>query len=698
MDFKNFISEEQGSTAVMAFGRYNPPTIGHQKLINKVHEVAKEHNGEAHVIASHSENTAKDPLPQDKKIGYLKKVAPAGVRVSGSSKEHPSLFHAASKLHAAGHKHLVVVAGSDRVGEYEKTLKKYNGVEGKHGYYKFKSIKVVSAGQRDPDAEGAEGMSGTKLRGHARAGEMDKFKSGLPKEIHSHAKEIAKHIQSIKEDYENPYRFDDGTPEGTEYMRKMTPGEKKEATEVKQDSQIKGRPGTQPAKYYSGMSKSTKVARDAQFKKQAKMDSKDPAAYKPAPGDNAETIPSKYTQAFKRKFGENKLPVLLVDMKKLYEEATEVEYDTIKTKNFDICPSAYDAFTKHIEDANNNVLFMNTTYFVGGRMEEDPLLKQRELLKAAIEATDGYLGVEKAASKSGKALPAMIVDFNYYVKRAMQSLELLGVLDQHDYIQSHIDEMAKLSSNEVKMDYRGIIPTTTKMTFSQKMNAVNEEVQLDEAAEKGLAAKADKSGVSIGTLRKVYKRGVAAWRTGHRPGTTPQQWGMARVNSYIMKGKTYHTADKDLREETEEITDQDLDKIVEDLGWEDIVDLYNDDELFSDDSEELDESLSMQARLKKKQSFARFRGKRGVAKGLKLHRASDMATLQRRAKVAARNALYRRFLKGRDKSQLSASEKDRLEQQVGRLKVIQSTLAQKLMPKIRSIEQKRLASYRATKR
>ena len=77
-----------------------------------------------------------------------------------------------------------------------------------------------------------------------------------------------------------------------------------------------------------------------------------------------------------------------------------------------------------------------------------------------------------------------------------------------------------------------------------------EEVSIDESSDKGLAAKAEKSGVSVGTLRKVYRRGVAAWNSGHRPGTTPQQWGMARVNSYITKGKgTYHGADKDLREQ-----------------------------------------------------------------------------------------------------------------------------------------------------
>ena len=74
--------------------------------------------------------------------------------------------------------------------------------------------------------------------------------------------------------------------------------------------------------------------------------------------------------------------------------------------------------------------------------------------------------------------------------------------------------------------------------------------QITEEASAGLAAKAKKSGVSLSTLKKVYRRGVAAWNSGHRPGTTPQQWGMARVNSYITKGKTYHTADKDLRSES----------------------------------------------------------------------------------------------------------------------------------------------------
>lgn len=246
MDFKRYIREKKESTeapeettAVMAFGRFNPPTVGHEKLIQKVHAVAKEHKGEAHVIASHSQGTMKDPLPQDKKIGYLRSIAHGQVNISGSSKQEPTIFHAASRMHDAGHSHLVIVAGSDRVEQYQRDLDRYNGVAGKHGYYNFKSIKVISAGQRDPDAEGVEGMSGTKMRGHAVAGRISQFMLGLPEALKSHAKEMMDHIKSVSssilpsknknnEDYENPYRFDWGTPEGTEYMKKMTPSMKTE--------------------------------------------------------------------------------------------------------------------------------------------------------------------------------------------------------------------------------------------------------------------------------------------------------------------------------------------------------------------------------------------------------------------------------------------------------------------------------------
>lgn len=113
-----------------------------------------------------------------------------------------------------------------------------------------------------------------------------------------------------------------------------------------------------------------------------------------------------------------------------------------------------------------------------------------------------------------------------------------------DKLNAKMDYSSKIKQDDIT------VKNSMKEAFDDPEDEKNED--LDESATKGLAAKAKKSGISIGTLRKVYNRGMAAWNSGHRPGTTPQQWAMARVNSYIGKGKgTYHGADKDLREEVD---------------------------------------------------------------------------------------------------------------------------------------------------
>lgn len=197
----NPIQEAKEKRVVLTFGRFNPPTTGHEKLIHKVESEAEKQGAEAHVIASHSEGTGKNPLPKDKKVGYLKKVAAPGTHVTGASKEHPTLLHHLSNLHKAGVEHVTIV--SDKEEEFGNMAKKYNGVEGKHGHYNFKSINSLSSGKRDPNAKGTEGISGTKMREHARSGNMKEFKKGLPKALHPHADEIASHIKSVKEDYIN---------------------------------------------------------------------------------------------------------------------------------------------------------------------------------------------------------------------------------------------------------------------------------------------------------------------------------------------------------------------------------------------------------------------------------------------------------------------------------------------------------------
>jgi hypothetical protein len=201
------IMEASERHAVVAFGRMNPPTTGHEKLIHKVEDTAKETGGEAHIIATHTEGNPKNPLPSKAKVGYIKKFVKPDTKVISSSKDSPTLLHQLSNLHNSGVKHVTMVAGSDRVREFHDLIHKYNGKQGAHGHYDFKSIKVVSAGGRDPDAEGTTGISGTKMREYAHAGNEKKFKSGLPKALHPHAKEIMGHITKTDESFNNVFEL-----------------------------------------------------------------------------------------------------------------------------------------------------------------------------------------------------------------------------------------------------------------------------------------------------------------------------------------------------------------------------------------------------------------------------------------------------------------------------------------------------------
>jgi hypothetical protein len=149
-----------------------------------------------------------------------------------------------------------------------------------------------------------------------------------------------------------------------------------------------------------------------------------------------------------------------------------------------------------------------------------------------------------------------------------------------------------------------------------------------------------------------------------------------------------------IAEKREMFSENDINEMVDSLTWEDIVDLYPEEDLIEEETEQLDEKISAQSRLKRRQGFARGRTKRNTSKGIKLRRASTPAILQKRAQLAARRAIYQRLLRGRDKSSLSASEKDRVEQQVKNMKNIQVSIATRMVPKMRSIEQKRLANYR----
>jgi hypothetical protein len=165
----------------------NPPTVGHQKLIDRVKSLAKSQNADHDIRVSHSVDPKKNPLTSEQKLKHLGRMFP-DTNFSASSKEEPSFIHHLRSLHAAGYTHVTMVAGGDRIPEYQRIIDKYNHPKGE---FNFKSIKLVSAGDRDPDAEGVEGMSASKMRAHAQAGNYHSFRSGLPDHVsHEHAKAL----------------------------------------------------------------------------------------------------------------------------------------------------------------------------------------------------------------------------------------------------------------------------------------------------------------------------------------------------------------------------------------------------------------------------------------------------------------------------------------------------------------------------
>ena len=169
-----FLREDDRATAVFAFGRFNPPTIGHQKLLDKVVSMTKQVNGKGYVFLSQKQNNKTDPLTFKEKQDYLKIFYPELVIGDAGVK---TIIQALQKIQAEGRTRIVMIAGSDRVMEFQKLLNQYNGKPDKSGneLYKFDSIDVVSAGERDPDQEGAAGASASKARELANKGQEHEF-------------------------------------------------------------------------------------------------------------------------------------------------------------------------------------------------------------------------------------------------------------------------------------------------------------------------------------------------------------------------------------------------------------------------------------------------------------------------------------------------------------------------------------------
>ena len=586
---------------VFAFGRFNPPTIGHQKLIDKVITIAKRVKGLPVLYVSATQDKKKNPLSAKDKLKYIKMVYKRGIQLNAAGSDSRTFMEILKNRFDKKYTEVYMIAGSDRVAEFKRLIKKYNKVD-----YNFDRVEVISAGERDPDAEGTTGMSASKMREYVMSNNFDEFKKGVMNgmgdknamtlfkdlkkkmgvselNMPSLEDEISNEKQKIRENYfdnktllmgdmvENTnngnvgkiikrganyiqYEMEDGGIEkawlhdvmpaeniqsqlrnedvdkkrlvlqkNSEQLDEIAPavgavvravGMAKAASAASsstnerkkkkpaQDPDVKDMKGTQPKKYYSGVTKSTKDDRARHFAKGAKMDDDNPAAYKPAPGDKkGKTRPSVHTKKFKQMYGDS------------YEIGADYAKHT-----FEIDP--YSAPKKLYAELEKS---------------SKPYDKQSGKTNAAKQKAQGKAEVQGM-------YPNLKLDdlrFDQYTKES-ELYEKYGNIELTDIKEwSEKTETIEKYKDRFGLEWRVKLDEAVSKMI-EKVSPIHEKIA-------GLVKKAEKSGMPYSILKQVYNRGMAAWRTGHRPGTTPQQWAMARVNSFVTKSSgTWGGADKDL--------------------------------------------------------------------------------------------------------------------------------------------------------
>ena len=572
--FKDLLEAPQ--TVVFAFGRFNPPTIGHEKLIKKTADVAG--SNKFRIYPSHTQNSKKDPLPYALKIAYMRKMFKKYAKNIIADRNARTAHNIAVKLYDEGFQNLVMVVGSDRVSDFSALLKDYNGVEGKrHGYYKFDNIDVVSAGARDPDAEGVEGMSASKMRAAAIVGEYDQFKMGLPAGF----KDGKKLFRDIRKNMGIREEKDMGEMNDTESLRDAyLTGKIWNIDDIVEANGVEGRIVNRGTNYISFCDDDGKVHKawlhDITLESTERNYRKEYDNYHSRPEQVARR--SSRNKA-RRKMGEKTVKGMDVGHKdnnplnntpkNIRNEDPSKNRREPRLREDNIDEYWVDDIVQKLHQITHKKGYEKVIEYYVKLIQDNPKYRKNPT-QAAKETAAIFAGVETKGlisyindlvkkGKLPKELKAQYEEmtFSKFVNRINEVKQDSDIKDKEGTqpAKYHTDlapSTKKKRDAHFKAKKSGPAPgdadAETKPSVHTKKykQMYGEEVELNEKIE-GLVKKAEKSGMPYGILKKVYDRGMAAYKTGHRPGTTAQQWAFARVNSFITKGSgTWGKADADL--------------------------------------------------------------------------------------------------------------------------------------------------------
>ena len=562
-----------------------------------------------HLYLSQSYDSKKNPLPYATKIALAKKAFGSMVTKSRSK----TLMQVAKELEDMGHTKLIMIAGSDRVEEFKTLLNKYNGKD-----YTFDSIEVVSAGERDPDAEGAEGMSASKMRAAASAGDEKAFKSGLPKKLQSFASKV---YQAVRDGMKIAEEMEQELGEDLMFeavlsvaaRKKRAMAFKKSKAKIMRGRKIAAKKMASPEKLklrarkkaieiirkkvagakgtdYKNLSPSEKMSIDKKVEKKkgaiAKIAKKQFQGVKKAEkerlakvrqGPVEESVNEAVAPEVKKgdtitvskserqyKMGgivdpKTKLPsesdkmVVQKITKSSKGRKAHLTYQDSKKRGgyaiyLDDMPDFMSVTVESVNEEFEN-LFEREDKDIGDKKGSQPAKYHSGLAKSTKQKRDAQFS--KAAEKDSDDASAYpdkhagdsdaVTKTSTHTKRYHQMFGKESTVKHDQRFKRYRVNMVK----PVELDEKGFIEEVDYM-LDDVLNEMFEEVLVEKSLE-GLKKKSEKSGISYGILKKVYDRGMAAWRTGHRPGAGQEQWAYARVNSFITKGKgTWGKADADL--------------------------------------------------------------------------------------------------------------------------------------------------------
>lgn len=525
INVKPMLDEAAKGTAVIAWGRMNPMTAGHEKLVKKVIDVAKKEKGTPQVFLTHSVDAKKNPLSYDDKVKYASKAFGPVVKKSSAK----TIFQLLKQLNLTSNK-VVLIAGSDRVKEFSQTLNKYNGKE-----YNFDEIKVVSAGARDADADDVSGISGTKMRAYA-ASDMTKFANNLPKKLKGDADKIASLVRKgMNMSESEEVHIDD-----------------MEVLDEVLDRQARRKLSLQMRKYKHKMARGREKAK----KRTANLETLKKRARKAA------------INVFKKKFAKSRryadlstAEKIIIDKKIAKINKSRIEQIAKKLmpkvkqmeRDRKLAMSKGGAKKESVDLNTQFENFMEDYYKGVAKDKKDD--REAHFKRKAEKPGDGadkdsnYTDAPGDIGKDGERVKTKVSKHTKKYKDMYEGTLWGQKITKRPHML--LDKNGKTKFDGRFKMYKSKVNESEEDLTEELMSLIESteefKLELNEDPTKSLKKKAEKTGMPMGVLRSVYNRGVAAWKSGHRPGTTPEQWGHARVNSFVTKSSgTWGKADKDL--------------------------------------------------------------------------------------------------------------------------------------------------------